>query len=378
MQPINKSDVEKAYSVSLGFEKGQFSDAFKEYRKLIRNDIRKTKWSFPDKKVACYLSQFWREGVKPVCYDAIDMAYYIRHYKGWLFYPDNMYGMAFYTYHKAMYDIFSREDKNTNAPYTFNKDFSAFIFEELFSSQSLMSTALSFSKHFSELFSDTKTGDREQAMVLFLPISLLSHDIRILYEPYYIGLIRKWSNSKLDSVLDEIIRTYASMLSLTDYYIPLLEISFILAIAEMYKYEGKGSIVAKDICKDLEQAYIAKNKRLYDRINDTFLAFQEARYPNGTMMIDDITKKRNNKAISTFEINFTYGFLHLSRYSYFDYIWSKGLKYMTVEAFLQVKIEDILKQFSSLAGKASGETICYKHYMNPDAIIFNSDILSIW
>ena len=148
LQPINKSDVEKAYSVSLGFEKGQFSDAFKEYRKLIRNDIRKTKWSFPDKKVACYLSQFWREGVKPVCYDAIDMAYYIRHYKGWLFYPDNMYGMAFYTYHKAMYDIFSREDKNTNAPYTFNKDFSAFIFEELFSSQSLMSTALSFSKQF--------------------------------------------------------------------------------------------------------------------------------------------------------------------------------------------------------------------------------------
>ena len=259
LRPINKSDVEKAYSESLGFEKGHFTDDFKNYRKLIRKDMEKTKWSFPDKKAACYLSQFWTKYVKPVCYDALDMAYYIRHYKRWLFYPDNRYGMTFYHYYNSMYDIFSHEGNNTATSHTFKKDFSAFIFEEIFSSQSLMSTALSFSKHFSKWFSDINTGKREQTMVLFLPISFLPHDIRALYEPYYIDLIRKWGESKLDSVLDEIIQTYASMMSLVDYYIPLLEISFILAISEKYKYEGNGSAEAKNICKDLEQAYIAKN-----------------------------------------------------------------------------------------------------------------------
>lgn len=276
-----------------------------------------------DNNPLLYLAPYWSntsENFK--CFNKLDFYYYIKESSHWPFYPDNRNGMMFAEL-LASFDTIFQHWKVTRQELSFDNIFSAYVFEELFYPISFTRNVTKYLSVFAHLLHDIKSPKREQAIILSrilfkMPPSLWN----MVHESYYSSLaayianprnITNYSNFKLNT---------CQMFFYLNFLYPALQTLFATAL-----YHGVGSDLNKT--HEVLKSYIIDNLKAFDyysplekQMSDIqVLAYPSTQKGKTIKLNGGSDKKRYNKALESFEINFTKNFYARKRIRNFPEYW---------------------------------------------------------
>lgn len=325
-------------------------DATNERRSLTRlkNDLREKLGPFKiysqqyDLRSLYYFKGFWENTPSEIgpIFNPSDFYYYIKALPYSPLYPDNRYGLSLYNCINCFKDMGCNFLHSSCDPYAeSDKEFSAYIFEELFSFSSFIRNILKFIDVFQDIIPDYKSKAREQAIILSQPIfklpnKLWNHFADDYYKCIYDFIQKPNSYYRLKGRMEQII-----------FFQKFLFRYLQIFMGSALYHCASGDLTLLD---SILQEYIFDDDRKTERYFLRDLQEQEkninaATYPLNCSQRDSSIKltdaKRNNDKIETFEINFTNAFWG-TKYipDYFDQC--RGGYYLTVDQYTSSKFAD--------------------------------------
>lgn len=288
-----------------------------------------------------YFAPYWlKETDNFKCFNKLDFYYYIKESSHWPFYPDNRNGMTF----AKLLDSFDRifqHWKEKRPELNFDNIFSAYIFEELFYPVNFIQNVTEYISVFKHPLQDLKTPKREQAIILSrilfkMPPSLWN----IVHKSFYTSLAAYITNPRNMTDYSNFRLITCQMFYYQNFLYPALQTLFAMAL-----YHGLGSDLNET--QAVLQSYITDNLKdfdYYSPLKNQMLLIQDLTYPSTqkgkTMKLKDGSdKKRNNKAIESFEINFTKNFYAGKRIRNFPEYWlTTGNPNINLESYMAYHI----------------------------------------
>ncbi len=364
LSPINLNDlystIKEKDPVSVNensFENERYK--IQEKRRELFDSYNKPTLSsgqFFDNNPLQYLSGFWERGNEGFkSFNHWDFCHYIQFNTAWPFHPNNIDGMMIHDYLKGIRDMFQhnlddvnrREQKQPE----FDDVFSAYIFEELFHPRSFIQNVTEFFTAFESIFNNTKEPKREQAIFLLQPLFKMPPSLWAETKEAYFSAIKTYiDNSKKVKANFKFSAALGEILLYQNFLFPYLQTVFSMAI-----YNALDS--------DLEQIkvtlfdYISTHLFDFDYFNplkEQLNHLSEITYPetggrNLKKIDDENDKKRYNKTIDSFEINFTYNFFGTPHtLDYFENFRLYGNAGTTVEYYLHNLTRKYFFEFNSV------------------------------
>ena len=269
-----------------------------------------------------YLSPFWNSDEPFKCLNALDFYFYIKNYKHWAFYPDNTNGMTFYEWFKGIQSIVyydkPAEDFHLAEEISIDKELSAYITEQLFHPIAFCKNVLDFCEYFGKDFNN-KDFLRESAMQLFIPLSYLPVSWQEKIKGCYSNALEKYLK-ETNNVVNQV--HFSNYLKDIYFKVGCLESFAEAFLATCLLPRGFQSIegilpAIKETLSTNITDILNKNPDFsyYSQMHSYLNKFRNSVFPttdNGRKISfsDDNTKKRNNRFIETFEINYTFYFSH--------------------------------------------------------------------
>lgn len=276
-----------------------------------------------DSNSLLYFAPYWlKEADNFKCFNKLDFYYYIKEYSHWPFYPDNRNGMMFAEL-LASFDTIYQHLKEKRQELSFDNIFSAYVFEELFYPISFSRNVTEYLSVFAHLLHDIKSPKREQAIILSrilfkMPPSLWN----MVHESHYSSLAAYIANPRNITDYSNFKLNTCQMFFYLNFLYPALQTLFAMAL-----YHGVGSDLNKT--QEVLKCYIIDNLKAFDYyspLENQMSDIQALAYPSTqkgkTIKLNGGSdKKRYNKALESFEINFTKYFYARERIRNFPEYW---------------------------------------------------------
>lgn len=262
-------------------------------------------------------------------FSELDFFNYLKEYKHWPYFLDNQYGMTvtelYDSYHRIQDSI---QLKDNNAENSFQANFSAYIFEELFHPIKFSNLLTNYFKYFSDIFYESGPSEtiaiREKVLSQLIPFFQLPFSIQERMSSDYCLALAEYVHSKDES--EKKLRYYQQLNSalLQAYYLfPLLQITFCKTLFTASDQN------LKSIVSQLEEYLSTSKLHFHEDISTHLNQVKDLYYPNKPSKEKPITnssnpvwitnkekdgqKGRNNIAIQSFQINSTYSFFYQPR-----------------------------------------------------------------
>ena len=299
-------------------------------------------------------------------FNLLDFYYYQEKYTSWPFYETNKYGMNLESLVKT-YNYFFEKDLFVEKK---EDNFSAYIFEELFQPVRLTSFISDAISAFGDLFYKYQEPVRERTIRLLCPFYRLPLSVQKMDSGKYLNALKNYvmaSDKEKSMTWLAYLKELNTVLFLAYCVFPLLQTTMARALHTLKQGDLKAM-------KECLEKYISSNPTEFSyhlEIESYLNKLKTLEYPlspnkqrNGggtsTKISDPQDKKRNNKAIKTFDINLTNSFYNQPHiYDLIDYsslpnnVWS-------IEVYLQ-NLQSILVNNSNCG--ASDQTYNYLHYL---------------
>ena len=303
-------------------------------------------------------------------FNALDFYYYQEKCTIWPFYEANKFGMNLESLVKGYTYFFEKDtfiDRNED-------NFSAYIFEELFQPIRLTHFISDFISIFGDLFYKYQEPARERVLRLLSPFYRLPLAVQKRDSIKYCNALKTYitameKGTEKEKSITKIVysKELNSALFLSYCIFPLLQ----AVMARALHTSKEGDLKVMKNC--LEQ-YISDNSAdflYYQEVKNHLKSLNELKYPlspklqqkgNGaaTKIADPQDKKRNNKAIKTFEINLTHSFYNQPHIHDLIECSSMPNNGWSIEIYLQNLQNSIFTYFNYVA---SDQTYNYLHYL---------------
>lgn len=314
--------------------------------------------------------------IKP--FNNLDFYSYMVNCKNWSFFPQNKFGMTFFKWHKGITSMFKKEEfyiievsskKSSSEQGTpFEKAHSAFIFEHLFRPSYFIKNLTDYLENFKTLFSFTKSPEREKAMILTIPLSYLPFSLQETMKESYFENLKSYLNSPENTEIEFSFRKYLYIIaSYKGYLFPFAE-TLLANLLNMVYIESRAYDLKK--LRTILESYITSNieqYNFYDTIQTQLTKFDELSYYSDERkrkgkeikLSTPNTEKRNNFAIETFEINYTYNYFSTVPMNDIFYCESFLSRHITLEEYLNLFSEPWFKKLKEIT---SSRTSNYEEY----------------
>ncbi len=300
-------------------------------------------------------------------FNNIDFYYYMVNCKNWSFFPENQFGMTFFKWHKGISAMFKKDEfyiikgdseKNSSEQDTsFEKEHSAFIFEHLFHPSYFIKNLTDYLENFKTLFSSTKSPEREKAMILTIPLSYLPFSLQETMKEFYFESLKSYLKSPENTGVELSFRKYLYIIaSYKGYLFPFAESLFANLLNMVYIENGAydleklRAILKNYIISNIEQynfhAVIQNQLSKFDELS--YYSDERKRKGKEIKLSTPNTEKRNNFAIETFEINYTYNYFSSVPMNDIFYCESFLGRHITLEEYLNLFSEPWFKKFKEV------------------------------
>lgn len=302
-------------------------------------------------------------------FNLLDFYYYQKEYKKWPFYEANKYGMNLESLIKSYNYLFEKD------PFYEKKEdnFSAYIFEELFQPIRLTRFISDYMSVFGDLFNNYQEPVRERTLRLLSPFYRLPLAVQQGDSGKYCNALKDYMvpSEKAKSITwIAYLKELNSVLFRSYCVFPLLQTT----MARALHTSKEGDLNAMKNCLEqyiwsnsLEFPYCSQIRTHLDQLNELEYPLSTIRQRKGesagTKIIDSQDKKRNSKAIKTFDINLTHSFYNQPHvYDLIEYS-SLPNNGWSIEMYMQYLQNTIV---NCINWEASDQTYNYLHYLRTE------------
>lgn len=290
-----------------------------------------------------YLRASWMPGEEALkSFNDLDFYFYIKSYKHWPFYPDNLSGMHFYEWYSSMNHIFTKEKPIPNKGTTFELEHSAYIFEQLFQPASFMENVINYLQYFNDILSSYKFPIRERSIIFSIPLATLPFATPEDLKDTYFVTLKDYLNN-LNDITKKLC--FQKQLHKVFFYSGYLQafaetlLSFLLYLFYIDKDIEGDTVKMQESLKIYITEHI-NEFNYHNHLHKLFSSFEETKYSKYDKFLTS-NDKRGNVAVTSFEINYTHNFyrhipimnIDAVKQYYYPNIGIDGFLYDTVNKF---------------------------------------------
>lgn len=291
-------------------------------------------------------------------FNSLDFYFYITNYKHWPFFYDNRKGMFFYEWYKSMWDIFthaSTDEQFANISIEpFAQEHSAYIFEHIFHPAHFMKNVDDFLENFRESFFNYDSSQRKKIIISTIPLAYLPIALQDNLKNLYFLDLKSYMDNPDDPLKQFTFKKQLERIFLyKGILFPFAETILSYLLQSIFTF---GPYIYLEQIQKLLKNYITENIEQYNYhsiINSSFNTFKNTYYPSkqetskSILLSEKTEKKRNNIAIKTFELDFTYNFFSLVPLNDILYCQLYWNRHFTPEEYLQISSKRIFDLINS-------------------------------